>query len=78
MTTFMAIPALSAKEAVVTWDDVVALSAIDAVPIKFPKTEPVREPVYEPVNEPDSNEYKLEENEPVNGPSPLDANEVEI
>ena len=38
---------------------------------------PTNEPVKEPVNEPDNNEGKLDENEPVNGPSPLLANEVE-
>ena len=36
------------------------------------------EPVNEPVKEPDNNEGRLDENEPVNGPLPPAANEVEV
>ena len=39
---------------------------------------PKNEPVLLPVNDPERKEAWLDENEPVNGPSPLSANEVEV
>ena len=40
--------------------------------------DPEKEPVEEPVNDPDNIETLLLENEPVNGPSPLAANEPDV
>ena len=58
------------------WEAVIANELV-TTPTK-PAPLPVNEPVEEPVNDPDSIEYLLLENEPVNGPSPLAANEPDV
>ena len=51
-----------------------ALFACEAVPVSIPKNEPV----LLPVKDPERKDAWLAEKEPVKGPSPLSANDVEV
>ena len=63
-------PELSAWEAVIANE--LVTTPTNPAPL------PVNEPVEEPVNEPDKVDALLLEKDPVNGPSPLAANEPDV